>query len=99
MQREYATTGITTLKGVWMLLSVFVVLGVNVVVFYAVRTHDWMQAGMWGIWVIGVAIGNCRTLRALTALDPNDKATQLAFQLATIQPILGIVPVLLLMLP
>jgi hypothetical protein len=52
-----------------------------------------------GVWVIGVAIGSCQTLRKLTELDPNDKATQLAFQLATTQPILGIVPVILLMLP
>lgn len=99
MQRAYATTGITTLRGVWILLAVFVLVGLNVVILYAVRTHAYVPAGLAAVWVIGVAIGNCLTLRKLTALDPNEKATQLAFQLATTQPILGIVPVILLMLP
>lgn len=99
MQRAYAATGITTLRGVWILLAVFVFLGLNVVILYAVRTHAYVPAGLAGAWVVAVAIGSCQTLRKLTELDPNEKATQLAFQLATIQPILGIVPVILLMLP
>ena len=99
MQRAYAATGITTVRGVWILLAVFVFVGLNVVILYAVRTHAYVTASVAGLWVVGVAIGSCQTLRKLTGLDPNDKATQLAFQLATIQPILGIVPVILLMLP
>ena len=99
MQREYAATGITTLWGVWMLLVVFVFLGLNVVILFAVRTHAYYQAGAAFVWILCVAIGSSQTLRKLTVLDPTDKATQLAFQLATIQPILGIVPVILLMLP
>jgi len=99
MQRAYATTGITTLRGVWILLSVFVFLGLNVVVLYAVRTHAYVPASLAGFWVICVAVGSCQTLRTLTTLDPNERATQLAFQLATLQPICGIVPVILLMLP
>ena len=99
MQRAYATTGITTLRGVWILLAVFVFVGLNVVILYAVRTHAYVPASLAGVWVVGVAIGSCQTLRKLTVLDPNEKATQLAFQLATTQPILGIVPVILLMLP
>lgn len=98
-QKAYATTGITTVWGVWMLLAVFVFLGLNVVVFYAARTHAYVQAATMLVWIIGVAVGSCRALRQLSVLDPDDKATQLAFQLATIQPILGIVPVILLMLP
>ena len=99
MQRAYATTGITTLRGVWILLSVFVFLGLNVVVLYAVRTHAYVPASLAGFWVICVAVGSSQTLRTLTTLDPNERATQLAFQLATLQPICGIVPVILLMLP
>ena len=99
MQRAYAATGITTLRGVWILLSVFVFVGLNVVILYAVRTHAYVTAGVAGLWVVSVAIGSCQTLRKLTTLDPNERATQLAFQLATVQPICGIVPVILLMLP
>ena len=99
MERAYAATGITTVRGVWILLSVFVFVGLNVVILYAVRTHAYMTAGSAGIWVVGVAIGSCQTLRKLTTLDPSERATQLAFQLAMVQPICGIVPVILLMLP
>jgi len=99
MQRAYAATGITTVRGVWILLAVFVFVGLNVVSLYAVRTHAYVTASVAGLWVISVAIGSCQTLRKLTTLDPNERATQLAFQLATVQPICGIVPVILLMLP
>ena len=99
MQRAYAATGITTVRGVWILLAVFVFVGLNVVILYAVRTHAYVTASVAGLWVISVAIGSCQTLRKLATLDPNERATQLAFQLATVQQICGIVPVILLMLP
>jgi hypothetical protein len=99
MERTYANMGITTIRGVWVLLMLLVVVGLNVVGFYAARTHAYVPAGLAGFWIICVAIGNIRTLRELALLDPGERATQVAFQLATVQPILGIIPVVLLLLP
>ncbi len=82
-----------------MLLMLLVVVGLNVVIFYAVRTHAYVPAGLAGFWIVGVTIGNSRYLRELALLDPSEKATRVAFQLATVQPILGIIPVILLLLP
>ena len=99
MERTYATAGITTVREIWVLLSVLLVLGVSVVVLYGVRTHAYALTGLAAFWIICVAVGCIRTLGELEQLDPDATGTQLAFRLATTQPILGIMPVILLLLP
>jgi hypothetical protein len=101
MERTYTDTGmgITTIREAWILLTVQVVLGMNVAAFHVARTHDYWTAAIAVIWTVGVAIATIRTLRELAGLDPGEPATRIAFRLAALQPIVGISPVILLLLP
>jgi hypothetical protein len=98
MDTTYAERGITTPRGAYWWLVFFVVLGVNACALTAVR-HQFLSALIGGTWVLGVAIGTLRALRIIVRLDPRQEAARLAFQLAIAQPIVGIVPVVLLLLP
>jgi len=98
MDTTYAELGITTPRGAYWSLVFFVVLGVNACVFAAVR-HEYLSALIGGTWVLGVALGTLRALRIIVRLDAREEAARLAFQLTVGQPIVGIVPVVLLLLP
>ena len=94
----YSDVGITSPRDAYWLLGVMFVLGISVVVLYAVRTHEYVRAASAAGWMIAVAVGTIRALQQVVAL-PRDRAARLAFQLAAVQPILGITPVALLLLP
>lgn len=93
----YATTGITTVREVRTLLIALVLVGLGVVVFHAIRTHDIAASVMAGFWIVCVAIGNIRIIRELASLDPTERGTQVAVQQAAHAPILGIIPVIFLL--
>jgi hypothetical protein len=94
----YSDSGITTAREAHFLLGVMFVVGISVAVLYAVRTDEYVRAASVAVWMIAVAVGTVRALREVVALPP-DRATKLAFQLAAMQPILGIVPLMLFLLP
>jgi hypothetical protein len=98
MDTTYAELGITTPRGAYWSLIFFVVVGLNACVFAAAR-HEYLPAAIGGTWVLGVALGTLRALRIIVRLDAREEATRLAFQLILGQPIVGIVPVVLLLLP
>lgn len=98
METTYAEVGITTPRGAYWFLVLFVVLGMNVSLLTAVR-HDYLRAMTGAVWVLGVTVGTVRALRIIVRLDARDEAARLAFQLAVAQPIVGIMPVVLLLLP
>jgi hypothetical protein len=96
----YSDMGITTPRGAYWLLVFVFVLGVNAALLYAVRTHEYVRAAFIVGWMIAVAIGTVRALRMVIALGtPRHPATMLAFQLAAMQPVLGIMPLVLILLP
>jgi hypothetical protein len=96
----YSDMGITTPRGAYWLLVVVFLLGVNVAALYGVRTHEYVRAAFVVGWMIAVAIGTVRGLRMVIALgSPRNPATMLAFQLAMLQPIIGIMPLVLILLP
>ena len=73
--------------------------GLQPVVLYGVRTHAYAVTGLAALWIVSVAVGSIRALQELAHLDPCEPGTQLAFRLAIMQPILGIMPVILVLLP
>jgi len=94
----YKDVGITRPRDAYWMLGVMFVLGISVVVLYAVRTHEYVRAAFAAGWMIAVAVGTIRALQQVVTL-PRDRAATLAFQLAAMQPILGITPLTLLLLP
>ena len=97
MDTVYSDIGIKTPAGAYWLLVVAFVLGVTVDALFVARTHQYLQAFIAGVWMLGVAIASVRALWTLATLPP-DPASQLAFRL-TIAQIMSIVPLSLLLLP
>ena len=65
----------------------------------ALRCRRFLKPALGEFWLLMVTVGTIRTLRRLGALEKEHPeptaAMKLAFEMATIQPILGIVPLLL----
>ena len=100
----YSEAGIRTKEGAYWLLAALLVAALNAIVLYVVRTNGphLGRTLVVLVWVLAVAFGTLRALGRLAALEtgePPDEARKLAFQLALIQPILGLTPVILLLLP
>jgi hypothetical protein len=94
----YADFGIRTLNGAYWLMVFFVFSALNVVVFYGLRTHDVIRAATGGFWVVCVAIGTTRALKRLATFEKSE-VTKFAFERVMLEPILGLVPLILLWLP
>jgi cytochrome c biogenesis protein ResB len=94
----YADFGIRTINGAYWLLVFMAVLAINTVVVYAVRTHEVYRAALAGFWVLAITIGTVRALRRLATLEKSE-ATKFAFERVMLEPILGLVPLILLWLP
>jgi len=94
----YADFGVRTIQGAYWMLIIMAVLAANTVVFYGVRTHEVYRAAFAGMWVLAVTIGTLRALKRLATLEKSE-ATKFAFERVMLEPILGLVPVILLWLP
>ena|SRR5687767_3088944 len=101
--RTYSDVGVRTKQGAYWLLCVLMVLGVNTIAIYYVRTHETIQVASAAFWIFCIGLSTTRALRTLTVLEEKhaepDDAMKLAFQLAVTQPIVGIIPLVLLWLP
>jgi hypothetical protein len=94
----YADFGVRTIHGAYWLLDIMALLAANTVVFYGVRTYEVYRAAIAGVWVLAVTIGTVRALKRLETLEKSE-ATKFAFERVMIEPILGVVPLILLWLP
>ena len=101
--RTYSDVGIRTKQGAYWLLCVLMVLGFNTIAVYYVRTHETYQAAFAVVWILAIGFSTARALRSLAVLEEKhpepDDAMKLSFQLAVTQPIVGIMPLVLLWLP
>lgn len=95
----YAEFGIRTKQGIYWLLMVMLVVGANMVVLYAQRTGDMVRTATAALWLVAVAVATIRTLRRLDVLEQDHReptaGMRLIFQLASMQPVLGTVPLLI----
>ena len=94
----YTDVGIRTIQGAFWMLIIMALLAANTVVVYAVRTNDVYRAAFAGLWVLCVTLGTGRALKRLATLEKSE-ATKFAFERVMIEPILGLVPLILLWLP
>ena len=101
--RTYSDVGVRTKQGAYWMLLVLMVLGFNTIGVYYVRTHETIQVASAAFWILCIGVSTTRALRALAVLEEKhaepDDAMKLAFQLAVTQPIVGIMPLVLLWLP
>lgn len=101
--KTYSDVGIRTKQGAYWTLCVLMFLGFNTIALYYVRTQETYQVAFAAFWILCVGVSTVRALRALAALEEKhpepDDAMKLSFQLAVTQPIVGIIPLVLLWLP
>ena len=96
----YSEFGIRTKQGIYWLLGAMVLVGANGIALYGLRTGELVRTAIAGVWLVMVAAATIRTLQHLSALEhqhsgnPTDSMRML-FRLAVLQPILGIVPLLI----
>jgi purine-cytosine permease-like protein len=96
----YDEFGIRTKQGIYWLLGALVIVGANAVALYGLRTGELVRTASAGVWLVMVAALTIRTLRQISALEhqhaghPSDPM-RLLFRLAVLQPVLGIVPLLI----
>lgn len=101
--RTYSDVGVRTKQGAYWMLCILMVLGFNTIAVYYVRTHETIQVATAAAWILAIGFSTTRALKALAVLEEKhpepDDAMKLAFQLAVTQPIVGIIPLVLLWLP
>ncbi len=93
----YNDFGIRTLRGVYWLTSILVVLMINVIIIQAVQTgqhHVWTATKL--AWVLAIFLNTVRILNRLKRLEAtrqeSDDDMKLMFHLASMFPIIGYLP-------
>lgn len=97
----YEDIGIRTRQGAYWFAVIMVIVAINAVVLYAVRTDDRVGAAVAFVWVLLVMMHTFRSLRQLGKLERElaqpTEAMKLLFRHVLTQPILGYLPLLFVM--
>jgi hypothetical protein len=94
----YSDLGIRTRQGVYWVMVIMFMVGANAVAISAQPDHR-LQTGIAVFWLFALAVATVRNLAKLAALEKvhpePTEAMKLLFQMTMIQPMIGVVPLLI----